>query len=76
MNNSQVLKIIENLKGRKNYEEKRASKLGFVSLYAYIEDKVLKKKQESEAEIANQSENQLKIVEEKKTNNKKSCSCC
>ena len=76
MNNPQVLKIIENLKGRKNYEEKRASKLGFVSLYAYIEDKVLKKKQESEAEIANQSENQLKIVEEKKTNNKKSCSCC
>ena len=76
MNNPQVLKIIENLKGRKNYEEKRASKLGFVSLYAYIEDKVLKKKQESEAEIANLSENQLKIVEEKKTNNKKSCSCC
>ena len=76
MNNPQVLKIIENLKGRKNYEEKRASKLGFASLYTYIEDKVLKKKQESEAEIANQSENQLKIVEEKKTNNKKSCSCC
>ena len=76
MNNPQVLKIIENLKGRKNYEEKRASKLGFASLYTYIEDKVLKKKQESEAEIANQSENQLKIVEEKKTDNKKSCSCC
>ena len=36
----------------------------------------LKKKQESEAEIANQSENQLKTVEEKKTDNKKSCSCC
>ena len=76
MNNPQVLKIIENLKGRKNYEEKRASKLGFASLYTYIEYKVLKKKQESEAEIANQSENQLKIVEEKKTDNKKSCSCC
>ena len=76
MNNPQVLKIIENLKGRKNYEEKRASKLGFASLYTYIEDKVLKKKQESEAEIANQSENQLKTVEEKKTDNKKSCSCC
>ena len=44
MNNPQVLKIIENLKGRKNYEEKRASKLGFASLYAYIENKVLKKK--------------------------------
>ena len=76
MNNPQVLKIIENLKGRKNYEEKRASKLGFGSLYAYIENKVLKKKEESEAEIANQSEKQLKSVEEKKTDNKKSCSCC
>ena len=76
MNNPQVLKIIENLKGRKNCEEKRASKLGFASLYAYIEDKILKKKQESEAEIANQSEKQLKSVEEKITDNKKSCSCC
>ena len=75
MNNPQVLKIIENLKGRKNYEEKRASKLGFASLYAYIENKV-KKKEESEAEIANQSEKQLKSVEEKKTDSKKSCSCC
>ena len=44
MNNPQVLKIIENLKGRKNYEEKRASKLGFASLYAYIENKVKKKR--------------------------------
>ena len=76
MNNPQILKIIENLKGRKNYEEKRASKLGFASLYAYIENKVLKKKEESEAEIANQSEKQLKSVEGKKTDNKKSCSCC
>ena len=76
MNNPQVLKIIENLKGRKNYEEKRASKLGFASLYAYIENKVLKKKEESEPEIANHSEKQLKSVEEKKTDSKKSCSCC
>tara|TARA_Y100000590_G_scaffold269451_1_gene302570 strand:+ start:108 stop:338 length:231 start_codon:yes stop_codon:yes gene_type:complete len=76
MNNPQVLKIIENLKGRKNYEEKRASKLGFASLYDYIEDKVLKKKEEAEAEIVNQSEKKLEIVDEKKFENKKSCSCC
>ena len=42
MNNPQVLEIIENLKGRRNYEEKKASKLGFRSLYAYIENKILK----------------------------------
>ena len=44
MNNPQILEIIENLKGRRAYEEKRASKLGFSSLYTYIEDKILKKK--------------------------------
>ena len=49
MNNPQVLEIIENLKGRRNYEEKKASKLGFNSLYAYIESKILKEK---EAEVA------------------------
>ena len=43
MQNQEIVKIIENLKGRKNYEEKRASKLGFASLYSYFEDKILKK---------------------------------
>ena len=44
MQNQEIVKIIENLKGRRNYEEKRASKLGFASLYDYFEDKTLKKK--------------------------------
>ena len=76
MNNPQVLKIIENLKGRKNYEEKKASKLGFNSIYTYIEDKLLKKKEELESEIVNQSEKKLEVVEEKKSEKKNSCSCC
>ena len=77
MNNPQVLKIIENLKGRKNYEEKRASKLGFASLYAYIENKVLKKKKMNQRlKLPINLKKQLKSVEEKKTDNKKSCSCC
>ena len=42
MQNQEIIKIIENLKGRKNYEEKKASKLGFPS--AYFEDKILKEK--------------------------------
>ena len=42
MENQEIIRIIENLKGRKNYEEKKASKLGFKSLYAYYEDKILK----------------------------------
>ena len=39
MENPEVIKIIENLKGRRPYEEKRAAKLGFTSLHEYIEDK-------------------------------------
>ena len=40
MQNQEILSIIENLKGRRGYEEKKASKLGFSSLYAYLEDKI------------------------------------
>ena len=43
MQNQEIVKLIENLKGRRNYEEKRASKLGFASLYDYFEDKISKK---------------------------------
>ncbi len=42
MENQQILKQIENLKGRRAYEEKRAAKLGFSSLYAYFEHKLQK----------------------------------
>ena len=44
MQNKQIINIIENLKGRKNYEEKKAFKLGFSSLYNYFEYKILKEK--------------------------------
>ena len=73
MQNQEIVKIIENLKGRKSYEEKKASKLGFASLYDYFEDKILKEKK--------LIENQQKEVEIKKNNDlenkeNKSCSCC
>ena len=47
MQNQEILEIIENLKGRRSYEEKKASKLGFSSLYAYFEDKIYKEKKHS-----------------------------
>ena len=75
MNNTQILEIIENLKGRRAYEEKRASKLGFSSLYAYIEDKILKKKIFEESKVILnkiKKDNPEKIKKEKKT----SCCCC
>ena len=75
MNNPQILEIIENLKGRRAYEEKRPSKLGFSSLYAYIEDKILKKKVIEESEVS-QNKIETDKAEEIKKVKKSSCSCC
>ena len=56
MQNQEIIQIIENLKGRRNYEEKKATKLGFTSLYNYFENKILKEK---------------KVIADKKKNLKK-----
>ena len=76
MQNQEITKIIENLKGRKNYEEKKASKLGFSSLYAYFEDKILKEKKsiEDKKEEFEEIQDQKELIIKEK--NKKSCSCC
>ena len=76
MNNQQVLEIIKNLKGRRNYEKKKASKLGFNTLYAYIESKILKEKEAEAAKILERSAAKEEMIEEKKPEKKKSCSCC
>ena len=65
--------MIENLKGRKNYEEKKASKLGFSSLYAYFEDKISKKQKAIEDR---QRELEDAKINDKPKANKKSCGCC
>ena len=73
MQNQEIVKIIENLKGRRDYEEKRAIKLGFASLYEYFEDKIAKKQkalEEEQKELeAVKADNQPKAA-------KKSCGCC
>ena len=73
MQNQEIVKIIENLKGRKSYEEKRASKLGFSSLYAYFEDKISKKQKAIEDK---QRELEDAKINDKPKENKKSCGCC
>ena len=73
MQNQEIVKIIENLGGRKNYEEKRASKLGFASLYDYFEDKILKKQKAIED---GQKELEASKAEEQPKAIKKSCGCC
>ena len=74
MENQEVIQIIKNLKGRRNYEERKASKLGFTSLYAYFEDKVLKQKKINEDTKKGLEE--IKTENKIKNKQKKSCSCC
>ena len=76
MQNQEIIQIIENLKGRRNYEEKKASKLGFTSLYAYLEDKILKEKKaiEDKKKEFEEIQDQKELPNKEKI--KKSCSCC
>jgi hypothetical protein len=73
MQNQEILKMIDNLKGRRSYEEKRATKLGFASLYDYFEDKVSKKQKAFEDE---QKELEAAKADEQPKVAKKSCGCC
>ena len=77
MQNEVILNRIENLRGRKPYEEKKAAKLGFASLYEYFEDKIAK---EAEALEADQASKAIlkKAIKTKAVTKKQagSCSCC
>ena len=73
MQDQEIVKIIDSLKGRRGYEEKRASKLGFASLYDYFKDKISRKQKAVEDK---QKELETAKVEEQPKANKKSCGCC
>ena len=77
MQNELILERIENLRGRKPYEEKKAAKLGFASLYEYFEDKIVKETKALEADQPDKTKLKkaikTKLVEKKRSG---SCSCC
>ena len=77
MQNELILEQIKNLRGRKPYEEKKAAKLGFASLYEYFEDKIAKEAKALEADRADKTKLKATIktksVEKKRSS---SCSCC
>ena len=74
MENQLVLDRIESLRGRRGYEEKKAAKLGFASLYDYFEDKIAK---ETKA-VGVKTEVSLKAkpLNQAKSKKQTSCSCC
>ena len=73
MLNREVSQIIDNLRGRRGYEEKKAKKLGFASLYEYFEDKISKKQKVLEDE---QKELEAAKADDQPKAAKKSCGCC
>ena len=73
MENKLVLERIENLRGKRAYEEKKAAKLGFISLYDYLEDKLLREAQADE--ITKESKPMIKGRSTKKKK-QSACSCC
>ena len=77
MQNISIHDIIDNLKGKRGYEEKKAKKLGYDCLEKYFEDKLA-----NEAQLL--AENEVKeeelLAEKKALKNgpaeKKTCGCC
>ena len=76
MQNELILERIENLRGRKPYEEKKAAKLGFASLYEYFEDEIAKEAKALEAEHADKIELKKAIKTKAVAKQAGSCSCC
>jgi len=77
MQNELILNRIENLRGRKPYEEKKAAKLGFASLYEYFEDKIAKEAEALEADEASKAIPKKAIkTNEVAKKQAKSCGCC
>ena len=74
MQNQNIIQLIDNLKGRRSYEEKKAFKLGFSSLYDYFEDKILKENQMIEDK--KKEFHEIKKNNDLKDKENKSCSCC
>ena len=75
MEDAVVLERISSLKGRLGYEEKKAKKLGFSSIYEYIEDKIKSENNPlaSESQALNKIANPIKKSKKAKSS---TCGCC
>ena len=75
MENKLVLERIEKLRGRRAYEEKRAAKLGYMSLYDYFEDKLLKEDQAKKS-LEKTALVGGKVNKRKALKQQTACKCC
>ena len=76
MEPSQIEERIASLKGRRAYEEKKAFKLGFPTLYEYFEDKIAKEFLAAEQKIKEKDRMKTPKVKKRALDRKSSCSCC
>ena len=76
MENPKIIEIIANLKGRRNYEEKKASKLGFSSLYDYFEDKIATEGQKKEGKENSKASKKAPQKPKPKPQFEDNCGCC
>ncbi|MDA9989687.1 hypothetical protein N9E48_02610 [Paracoccaceae bacterium] len=74
----QVEDFIKNLKGRINYEAKKATKLGFSSLDQYVRDKLSKKPEKTEikSKCMRAPKASNIVVKKSKMKKNKTCGCC
>ena len=77
MENQNVLNFIDNLKGKRAYEERKSKKLGFTSLYDYVENKLsLKAQAEIDAKMAAEKRVLARDLKKASAAKANSCSCC
>jgi len=73
--NSQIEEFIENLKGRKAYEEKKAIKLGFSNFEDYVADKISNQFSKA-SNVCNAPKQQVRQKNKPKTKQVTTCGCC
>ena len=70
-----VLDRISGLKGRLGYEEKKAKKLGFSSIYEYMEDKITSENNSLNT-VTEVNTKPKKLIKKKIIAEPKTCGCC
>mgnify|MGYP001501016070 CR=1 FL=1 len=70
-----VLDRISGLKGRLGYEEKKAKKLGFSSIYEYMEDKINSENNNLNT-VTEVNTKPKKLIKKKIIAEPKTCGCC
>ena len=73
--NSQIEEFMANLKGRRAYEEKKASKLGFSNFEDYVADKIANKLSVSSS-VCKAPKQRVRLDNKTKAKPVSSCGCC